>query len=271
MTEAEWLACTDLRQMLVYLRGEVEPPTREPDPRPRLLTRHGDLVAGDGQRVSPRRLGRFAENCCRRWWDLPLDEASQRLVASYERFLAGDGTWEDFLLACQHLSDAATAGERPLVNVMAFWWSLTPHGMATLAQNLAWATACHHHRERIEELERTATDDDRFAWGFFGYDFPEFTATTLGVFQPLPTLLREVTGNPFRTVAIDSAWLAWNHGTVPAVARRVYEDRAFHDLPILADALEDAGCTDADLLAHCRTGGGHVRGCWALDLLLGRA
>ena len=41
-------------------------------------------------------------------------------------------------------------------------------------------------------------------------------------------------------------------------------------LPVLADALEEAGCTDADLLAHCRSGGGHLRGCWAVDLLLGK-
>jgi hypothetical protein len=92
---------------------------------------------------------------------------------------------------------------------------------------------------------------------------------------PLPSraeLLRDIFGLlPFHPVAIDPAWLRWNHGTVPAVARRIYEERAFHDLPILADALEDAGCADPDLLAHCRSGGEHVRGCWALDLLLGRA
>jgi len=74
----------------------------------------------------------------------------------------------------------------------------------------------------------------------------------------------------FRSIVIDPAWLAWHGGTMPAIARRVYDDRAFHDLPILADALEDAGCTNTDLLAHCRGGGPHVRGCWAVDLLLGK-
>ena len=83
-------------------------------------------------------------------------------------------------------------------------------------------------------------------------------------------LVRDIFGNPFRPVAVDPAWLAWNGGTVPAIAHRVYAERAFHDLPILADALEDAGCTNADLLSHCRGGGEHVRGCWAVDLLLGR-
>ena len=71
-------------------------------------------------------------------------------------------------------------------------------------------------------------------------------------------------------VTIDPAWLRWNGGTVSALACRIYDERAFHDLPVLADALEEAGCTDADLLGHLRGPGPHVRGCWAIDLLLGR-
>jgi hypothetical protein len=84
-------------------------------------------------------------------------------------------------------------------------------------------------------------------------------------------MLRDIVGLlPFRPVPIDAKWLSWNHDTIPAIARRIYEDRAFHDLPILADALEDAGCGNAPLLDHCRTGGEHVRGCWVVDLLLGK-
>jgi hypothetical protein len=83
--------------------------------------------------------------------------------------------------------------------------------------------------------------------------------------------LLEIAGNAARSVTADPAWLTWNHGTVPAIARHVYDDRAFHDLPILADALEDAGCTNTDLLDHCRGPGPHVRGCWAVDLLLGKS
>ena len=86
----------------------------------------------------------------------------------------------------------------------------------------------------------------------------------------LADLIRDIFGNPFRPVTIDPGWLTWNHATVPAIARHVYDDRAFHDLPILADALEDAGCTNGDLLAHCRGPGPHVRGCWAVELLLGK-
>ena len=57
---------------------------------------------------------------------------------------------------------------------------------------------------------------------------------------------------------------------VPRLASALYEDRAFDRLSLLADALEDAGCADAALLGHCRGGGEHVRGCWVIDLLLGK-
>ena len=60
-------------------------------------------------------------------------------------------------------------------------------------------------------------------------------------------------------------------GTVVQLAQVIHNDRAFDRLPILADALEDAGCTDPDTLAHCRGPGPHVRGCWVVDLLLGKS
>jgi hypothetical protein len=71
-------------------------------------------------------------------------------------------------------------------------------------------------------------------------------------------------------VALDPAWLAWNAGTVRKMAQAIYDDRAFDQLPILADALEEAGCANRDILDHCRSGGDHVRGCWVIDLLLGK-
>jgi hypothetical protein len=83
-------------------------------------------------------------------------------------------------------------------------------------------------------------------------------------------LLRDIFGNPFRPVALDPAWLAWNDGAVQKMAQVIYDARRFSALPILADALEDAGSDNADILAHCRGGGEHVRGCWVVDLLLGK-
>jgi uncharacterized protein (TIGR02996 family) len=83
-------------------------------------------------------------------------------------------------------------------------------------------------------------------------------------------LLRCIIGNPFHPFAVDPAWLGWNQGTVPKIALAIYYDRAFEWLPILADALEDAGCGDPQILQHCRAAGPHGRGCWVVDALLGK-
>jgi hypothetical protein len=79
-------------------------------------------------------------------------------------------------------------------------------------------------------------------------------------------LLRDIVGNPFLPVALDPAW---HTHQVVTLARAIYDERAFDRLPVLADALEEAGCIDPGILAHCRGPGPHVRGCWPVDLLLG--
>ena len=81
-------------------------------------------------------------------------------------------------------------------------------------------------------------------------------------------LLRDIFGNPFRPVSLDSAWLT---SDVLALARGIYDERAFDRMPILADALQDAGCDNDAILTHCRGSEPHVRGCWVVDLLLGKA
>jgi hypothetical protein len=83
-------------------------------------------------------------------------------------------------------------------------------------------------------------------------------------------IIRDIFGPlPFRPTPADAPrWLAWNDGALPKMARAIYDGRRFRDLPLVADALEEAGCDDADILAHCRACGEHVRGCWVLDLLL---
>lgn len=81
-------------------------------------------------------------------------------------------------------------------------------------------------------------------------------------------LLREVIGNPFRPAALNPACLAWEGGTVPDLALRIYDGGRFAEMPYLGDALEEAGCTSAEVLGHCRGPANHVRGCWVLDLVL---
>jgi len=81
-------------------------------------------------------------------------------------------------------------------------------------------------------------------------------------------LLRDIFGQlPFRPVTCNRAWRT---ATVTSLAQAIYEERAFDRMPIMADALEDAGCADADVLGHCRGDGEHVRGCWVVDLVLGK-
>jgi hypothetical protein len=80
-------------------------------------------------------------------------------------------------------------------------------------------------------------------------------------------LLRDILGNPFRHVVFDPVWRT---ESVSALATGIYADRAFDRMPILADALEEAGCDDADILNHCRGPGPHVKGCWVVDLVLGK-
>jgi hypothetical protein len=80
-------------------------------------------------------------------------------------------------------------------------------------------------------------------------------------------LLRDISGNPFRPVILNPGWLTPN---VITLACTIYESRRFQALPILADALEEAGCADSEILGHCRGPVEHVRGCWVLDLILAK-
>ncbi|MBA4192540.1 MAG: hypothetical protein C0467_31620 [Planctomycetaceae bacterium] len=76
-------------------------------------------------------------------------------------------------------------------------------------------------------------------------------------------------GNPFRSIVVDPSWLT---STVLSLAKGIYTDRAFERLPILADALQDAGCDSVEILQHCRDESlTHVRGCWVVDLVLGKS
>jgi hypothetical protein len=73
--------------------------------------------------------------------------------------------------------------------------------------------------------------------------------------------------NPFRHSNFDNRWRT---AYLVGLARAIYEDRAFERLPILADAVMDAGCEDEQIISHCRSEGPHVRGCWVVDLVLGK-
>jgi hypothetical protein len=81
------------------------------------------------------------------------------------------------------------------------------------------------------------------------------------------SLVRDIFGNPFRPVALDPRWRT---ADALGLARGIYEDRAFDRMPLLADALMDAGCDDEQIISHCHSPGPHIRGCWVVDLVLGK-
>jgi hypothetical protein len=80
-------------------------------------------------------------------------------------------------------------------------------------------------------------------------------------------LVRDLFGNPLKPAAFEPSWRT---ATILNLARSIYEEREYDRLPTLADALQEAGCTDAQILAHCRQPGNHVRGCWVVDFVLGK-
>ena len=112
--------------------------------------------------------------------------------------------------------------------------------------------------------------------------YREFCSRTIGIHASTATgglvdgareqyeqarLIRDIFGNPFRPVTLNPSWLT---STVVALTNGIYEERAYDRMPILADALQDAGCDNEDVLSHCRESGKHWRGCWCVDLILNK-
>jgi hypothetical protein len=191
-----------------------------------------------------RKLRLFACGCCRVAWDVLPDDRLREAVRVAERFADGLATKEELAA-----SRAAVEGLRD---------DRGPFGKRPTGVRVAvgMAVAATEPQASAAAFAMTAT-----------------VAPLAGRMRPaaaetyLCRLLRCVFGNPFRPVDVDRSW--WS-ATAVGLARRIYEDRAFDRLPILADALEDAGCDEAGLLAHCRGDGPHTRGCWVVDLVLAK-
>jgi hypothetical protein len=111
-------------------------------------------------------------------------------------------------------------------------------------------------------LEPTALHAADYA----AYCAPEFNKPGVDS-RSVCVLLRDIFGNPFRPVAFAPKWKT---DTALSLAKQMYDSRDFSAMPILADALQDAGCDNEDILSHCRGEGPHVRGCWVVDLVLGK-
>jgi hypothetical protein len=136
------------------------------------------------------------------------------------------------------------------------------------AWKAVWELAIRTTDDALWTISNATDPDDQAAecQSFIdGYAYSEPTGDSKE--EAEAALLRDIFGNPFRPVTAVPDWLT---STVTQLAKSIYQDRTFDRLPILADALQDAGCNNADILAHCRQGGVHVRGCWVVDLLLGK-
>ena len=224
--------------------------------------------------ASIRKLRLFAVACCRRVWHLILDSTVRRAVEVAERFADGGATEEEREAA------ALVAGAAPVFHEFAPAPPRPPQHLVPSERHAAWAAvyayATGYSSEEADAHAASAAGQAALAvqaahagaWLHRGLPAPLLPDLTESLAQA--QLLRDVFGNPFRPVTIEASWLAWRDGIVGQLAASIYEERRFADVPILADALEDAGCTEAPLLAHCRGHKEHVRGCWVVDRLLGK-
>jgi len=248
VTEQEWLACTDPEQMLEFLRGKV----------------------------SDRKLRLFAVACCRRIEHLFVDRHQRESLDIAERHADGFATDEE-LESARNANDvelSAHPGQlaEHAAKKAAFFVAIDDAYWAAIERrNAAYAVIFQADPEPLEWWREPSSDEH-------GRRLTPFTegdlwlnaagrAAAIAEATVQCELLREIFGNPFKLVSVDPAWLTTN---VVLLAQAIYDDRAFDRMPIVSDALEDAGCTNPEILNHCRGLGPHVRGCWVVDLLLGK-
>ena len=179
--------------------------------------------------------------CCRRVWD-KLPDDCRAYVEAAERYALGAGLKKDLGPLRGRVHEAFN-------------------------NSLRWPD-----RASAAQAAMTATNTTRFcAWNAAAAAGAKGRVAHRRERHAQADLLREVMDNLYRAVAVEPAWLTWNGGVVPKTAQAIRAEARFADLPVLADALEEAGCGQAELLAHLRGPGPHVRGCWAVDLLLGKS
>jgi hypothetical protein len=243
MRETEWLGCIDPYDLLDFCRGKLSR-----DERPWFawlgLQRNPASEARKNS-ASERKLRLFACACCRRIWSRLIQERSRKAVETAERYADGLAD-EAELRKARAAAPCVTGAERAAA------WAAAPTADAA-AEGVASATQSAEAGGRdlpwLAGKDAAAREEHRVCQcGWF----------------------RDIMGNPFQPTYLKPACLQWKEGAIPKMAHSIYQERRFTDLPILADALAEAGCTDQTILDHCRQAGEHVRGCWVVDLCLGR-
>jgi hypothetical protein len=222
--------------------------------------------------ASERKLRLFTAAACRRIWPLLADERSRRAVEVAERFADGlVSTWEvqaaeeDAERAADEVEEvavgAASLASGPIPGATFLVDGQTAASIAARA-----ASTASEHPFFIAASARSCAD--AASWNDTHRESDLLRREVERAAQAV--LLRDIFPNPFRIKpSIPAAALAWNDGCVVKLARAIYDEGTFDRLPVLGDALEEAGVTDEAILGHCRDSTDvHVRGCWLLDLLL---
>jgi hypothetical protein len=203
----------------------------------------------------------FACACCRRLWSILRQENCRAAICTAESYADEQASLEELRAGL-----TALRKERARAAVRTKW-------------EYALSAAINAASEKVEPYPGSTAALVQAAVGWPArWLYNDGTPTPRAELPPVVyeellaqcALLRDIAGNPYRRVELDPSLLQWSDGTIRKVAQAIYEDAAFDELPVLADALEEAGCSEATLLEHCRSAGPHVRGCWAVDLLLAR-
>ena len=231
MTEQEWLACTHPTPMLDFVRGKA----------------------------SDRKLRLFAYACCRLAGfgcsDIP------------ERFADGKATADEMADLMREVESEGVEIAKARVGWPGGGYTLTPAtcepDAQTAARDTAYYVAAEMSYRAAEASEQTETMTKESQQRIIEDERKRAQAL-------LADLLREIIGNPFRCCEVPPFWLQWNDGTIGKISQGIYDEHAFDTISILADAVEEAGCDNAEILGHLRGSGPHFRGCWVVDLLLGR-
>ena len=206
-----------------------------------------------GQKTSGRKLRLFGCACCRRIWHLLSSRRSMEAIYVLERFV-------DTLPGGEKLPDVRRAARQAVQDLR------NENSVAHQAARAAYTATIYGDTPgyyRVIETARLCAEAVVESSGQLTAWSAERAAQA--------NLLRDLFGNRFRTTEVAPAWLAWNDGIVVHLARSILENGRFEEVPILADAFEEAGCDNADILNHCRQPDEHVRGCWVVDLLLNKS
>jgi hypothetical protein len=213
-------------------------------------------------KLSARRLRLFAVACCRRIEPLlgsPLARSALEVAEQYADNRADEPELVAIHTALEteikRMADPFTAKYRAALAVHITTWS--PNFLPR------WAVAAAVEAANARMYAAYENDPAaRATWATTG----RAVRATEAAAQC--DLLRDIVGHPFHRLHSNPSWRTSN---AVGLAEAVYGEQAFDRMPILADALEDAGCTNMEMLDHCRGAGRHVRGCWVVDLLLGKS